>query len=847
MEIVAGTYNGWLVLLSYAVAVASSYTVVTLIGRLGFRRDRLRLFSSSFIISIGLWSFHYIAMMSYRLPLPVHHNTPYFFLSIVVPFCTTFTAAGYFAANPTSLARLAASGIVMGSGVFAMHYIGMQAMQVHAFVQYDPFWVAVSWAAAALDAFVAFWLSYRLRHKGPLWRAACSSVMGLGIVTVHYVGMYGTTFRVESTAASAMNVSMHDLFFASAVGIAVLFLFGSAVMTVLTNRRLREAEQGYASLFEESPDMVLTVDTEGRIVRSNSKTIAIAGYEPDELTGRSLVEFICPDELEAGRESFRKTMAGKGHELEIGVVHRSGKRVFLRATSIPLIVDGVLRGVCVIAKDITADRRMKEQLRRLTEWHETILNTMVEGVYGIDAECRTVFWNKAAETMTGYSLDELFGHEAHPFIHHTRKDGTPLMKRDCPIYDALERRSQCRISDDLFWRKDGTCFPVEYTVNPIAGGGPAAAIVTFRDITARKRHEDALTRSEAQYRTLVEHLPDALIVVQEDKRVFANDTAVRMLGASRKEDVLEGDAFANLVPVSEAGRPALPASSDEDGRPPQTREHKLLRPDGQHRDVEVVSFGAWYEGARARYMLVRDVTELKQARELIQRSEKLSVAGELAAGIAHEIRNPLTAIKGFIQLLKGRIAHDYYDVILSEIGRIELITGELLMLSKPQAIAFQPKNVTVLLDHVATLLETQAIMRNVQIVRMYESPTFVVSCDENQIKQVFINMLKNSIEAMPDGGTVTIEAKAEGNEVRVVVRDEGTGIPEEKIRLLGQPFYTTKEKGTGLGLMISLNIVENHGGRVQVFSRLGAGTEIHVHLPLSRVSSSQPVPAFPIA
>jgi signal transduction histidine kinase len=122
-------------------------------------------------------------------------------------------------------------------------------------------------------------------------------------------------------------------------------------------------------------------------------------------------------------------------------------------------------------------------------------------------------------------------------------------------------------------------------------------------------------------------------------------------------------------------------------------------------------------------------------------------------------------------------------------------------------------------------------MHDVQIVRSYEGPSLHVSCDPNQLKQVFINMVKNSIEAMPSGGTITIEAKADRSDIVIAVRDEGVGISEDKIRMLGQPFYTTKEKGTGLGMMVSLNIVENHGGRVNVTSEPGLGTEIRVFLP----------------
>ncbi|MEF3307546.1 PAS domain S-box protein [Paenibacillus sp. GYB004] len=847
MEIIAGTYNGWLILFSFAVAVVSSYTVVTLIGRLGYRKDQLRIFTSAFMNSIGLWAVHYIALTAYGLPLPADQLFPFFFLSVTISFCTSYAAMSLFSGSSPGQDNLIAGSLLIGSGIMAIPFIGMQALRVYTEVEYDPLWIGFAWLLASVDAYSSVWLAYRLRRHGFVWRIACSFLMGIGIIGVHFTFIYGTTFRSTMPGMESWSISVNQLF-ASAVGMAALFILGICVMMVLVNQRLREAEQKFSSLFENSPDLVLFIDMEGCIVRSNPKASEIAGYDRSELTGRKLIEFISPEERKQAQESFIKAMSGQGHELEIGVVAKSGKRVELWVSSIPMIFDGIREGICVIAKNITADKKMKEELKRLTERHELILNTMVDGVYGLDMDRRTVFWNKAAEAMTGFAAEELIGRKAHGYVHHSYPDGSPYEEDDCPVYSVLDDPRTHTISEDMLWRKDGTSFFVEYTVSPIMGSSSdsAAAVVTFRDITERKRHENALLQSEAQYRTLVENLPDALIVVKEDKSVYANDTAVRMLGGSRKEDVLRRTVFEKVSPECMELDRLIQAPECEEQLPLQSSEHRFKRPDGQMRDIDIITFSAWYEGSPARYMLMRDVTELKQARELIQRSEKLAVAGELAAGIAHEIRNPLTAIKGFIQLMKERISPSYYEVIQSEISRIELITGELLMLSRPQAILYQPRNMAVLLDHVATLLETQAIMCNVVIVRRYNTASLNVSCDENQVKQVFINLVKNAIEAMPEGGTVTLEARMEADELLIAVRDEGIGIPEDKLGKLGQPFYTTKDKGTGLGLMISMNIIEHHEGRVRVYSQVGKGTEFQVLLPVVRPPETAAEHGFPL-
>lgn len=225
------------------------------------------------------------------------------------------------------------------------------------------------------------------------------------------------------------------------------------------------------------------------------------------------------------------------------------------------------------------------------------------------------------------------------------------------------------------------------------------------------------------------------------------------------------------------------------------------------------------------------------AKVMIQ-SDKLSMAGQLAAGIAHEIRNPMTSIKGFVQLMRSGLGskEEYFDIISSEIERIELILGELLLLAKPQGIKYELKDIRLLLEQVITLLNTQAILNNVEIITRFDpEPTFV-KCDENQMKQVFINFIKNAVESMPNGGKLTICIEY-GNVDHIVIYfvDEGCGIPEAILSRMGEPFYTTKEKGTGLGFMISKKMIEDHGGQVVVFSEPNEGTTIKVTLPLIHI------------
>jgi signal transduction histidine kinase len=256
---------------------------------------------------------------------------------------------------------------------------------------------------------------------------------------------------------------------------------------------------------------------------------------------------------------------------------------------------------------------------------------------------------------------------------------------------------------------------------------------------------------------------------------------------------------------------------------------------GKMLHTEVVQTCTRLSGKPVFQVIIRDISERKKNEELLINSEKLYVAGQLAAGIAHEIRNPLTSLKGFLQLIaSGRQAgKNYYDIMKSELNRIESIVSELLMLSKPQIYELTHKDIRHIMGDTMTLLEAQAILHNIEMeLALREEPLWVRGV-ENQLKQVFINVLKNAIEAMIEGGKIIITCEREGDRIVVRIDDHGPGIPEEQLSKIGQPFYTTKDKGTGLGLMVSYKIVHNHQGSVRAQSRLGIGTTFEIILPYS--------------
>lgn len=238
-----------------------------------------------------------------------------------------------------------------------------------------------------------------------------------------------------------------------------------------------------------------------------------------------------------------------------------------------------------------------------------------------------------------------------------------------------------------------------------------------------------------------------------------------------------------------------------------------------------------------------DVTLNKQKQQeskkrtdyILHQSEKLSAIGQLAAGIAHEIRNPLTSLKGFLQLIKvdNSPKEEYFSIMNSEFDRIELILNELLLVAKPEKTQYEKCNIQNILQEVNTLLESQATLKDVRISMALEDYPIMVYCISNQIKQVFINLIKNGIDAMDKGGILYSSIKREKDEVIITIADQGEGIPEDKLKKLGQPFYSTKEKGTGLGLMVTYQIIENHQGSILVESKMNEGTTFTIKLPIN--------------
>lgn len=250
-------------------------------------------------------------------------------------------------------------------------------------------------------------------------------------------------------------------------------------------------------------------------------------------------------------------------------------------------------------------------------------------------------------------------------------------------------------------------------------------------------------------------------------------------------------------------------------------------------------------------VIVDDITQERRTQEERASGEKFATLSQLSAGVAHEVGNPLNALQIHLELLKKEIKKlssksrekliNFVKVIREEIDRLDKIVTQFLEASRPSPLKLEEVMIENIMEELITFLSPEFRKNKIEIRENYLSYIPSVLLDRNQIRQAFLNIFKNSIEAMPKGGHIYISTFLKGDRVEIRIQDEGIGIPKDKLYRIFEPYFTTKEKGSGLGLMITYRIIKAHGGEIKVKSKVREGTEITVVLPIKR--GKVPLPA----
>ncbi|QKG83052.1 PAS domain-containing protein [Kroppenstedtia pulmonis] len=331
-----------------------------------------------------------------------------------------------------------------------------------------------------------------------------------------------------------------------------------------------------------------------------------------------------------------------------------------------------------------------------------------------------------------------------------------------------------------------------------------------------------------------------LVMDDNDHVVEINKAACRLFGITRQE-VLQKPLAELWTKIYQDSEECSLQEKIIQGKP--FRNHATywkVKGNGYHVlvDYQILKDRGKYDAGT--YLILKDITQLHKLEKQIQRTDRLATIGQIAAGTAHEIRNPLTSIRGFLQVMKHAMKEKkelkeqgYAEIMLREIDRINDLVSEVLLLSKPRSVRMHPIQVERVLQELMPIIENEAILHNTEVrYRQEQAELPVVKADGEMLKQVFLNLSKNAIEAMGDGGILTIDLGLHRKErcVTVEVHDVGPGIPSHALEKIFDPFFTTKEHGTGLGLSVCQRIIEDIQGRIQVDTK-ELGTTFRVLIP----------------
>ncbi|GAA3399710.1 PAS domain S-box protein [Paenibacillus hodogayensis] len=600
-------------------------------------------------------------------------------------------------------------------------------------------------------------------------------------------------------------------------------------------REMRLILKRYEALFHNHPDLIYSLNLDGTYTYANRTFLDTFALEAEQIESGSLHlrMLVAPDQLAAAEERFRQVKGGESQRHEFVGIDSRGRRIVFDVANSPIEVDGRVIGVHGVARDITKLKKLWDRLEQSQSMYELISLNSQDIISYSALDGTILYMSPASHKLLGFAPEEMLGKSFAALWHPV-----DLEAASCQLLPGTDSHKYTyRVK-----HKAGHYVWIETMAKLIsdAAGRPDKILAVSRDISDRKRAEDELKAAKERLESSIAHNIDPIMVYDSDNRIIQVNEAFEQAFGWKADELLTRSIYdIAFVPPELNGELERNLIQLNGGQPVLTYETQRQRKDGRSLPVSLTAFPLRDGQGNVSGCSVsfRDMTDRKQSEERMVNAEKLSIAGQLAAGIAHEIRNPITAIKGFIQLMNGggfSQKREYFDIIASEIARIEMILNELLVLAKPQSVLFRPKDIGLLLHQVKTLLDSQAIMNNVQLVTDFEPDSVVISCDENQLKQVWINVIKNGIEAMPGGGLIVIQLRQRDDFAVVTISDEGCGIPGSQLARLGEPFYTTKEKGNGLGFMVSKRIIENHGGTLGVSSREGEGTSVEVRLPFEQ-------------
>ncbi|MFC2140686.1 PAS domain S-box protein [Acidobacteriota bacterium] len=478
------------------------------------------------------------------------------------------------------------------------------------------------------------------------------------------------------------------------------------------------------------------------------------------------------------------------------------------------------------------------------DWLYNVFEGSLDAIFISDTDARFTDVNEAAEKLTGYSRQELLTMRI-PDLHDPE---------DLGAFETFFQRilaGEEITSEALVRRKDGSKVAAEFSNKRVVVGGLVYMHTTARDITARKKAEEALQESEKQYRLLVENANDAIYILQDDVIKFHNPKAEEMLGYSGDE--LSSLPFINIIHPRDREMVSEIQASILNGDPlPNVYSFKLINKAGEELWGQLNSVLITWMGKPATLNFLRDITPQRKMETQFHQAQRMEAIGTLAGGIAHDFNNLLMGIEGrtSLMLIDTEESHPHFEHLTGieeYVKSAASLCSQLLGFARGGKYEVKPTDLNKLIKEQNQMFGRTK--KEIHILEKFEENLWVAEVDQGQIKQVLLNLYVNAWQAMPGEGNLYVQTDnitisenygkpyhvEAGRYIKISVTDTGVGMDEETQQRIFDPFFTTKEKGrgSGLGLASVYGIVKSHKGFINVYSEPGEGTTFNIYLPAS--------------